>query len=70
MELSENEDSFFISGLNSWKELNCTRDFVDFLKEIDGKTKSFHMILYHKDAIAQALLASMNSTLAYEPIIK
>ncbi|CAO3621216.1 unnamed protein product [Mucor hiemalis] len=43
--------SFFYEALDEWKELNLTRHFKDFRKEITPLVKSLPSIIYHKDEI-------------------
>ncbi|KAI7902962.1 armadillo-type protein [Cokeromyces recurvatus] len=43
--------SFFYEALLQWKDLNLTRHFKDFLKEITPLVKSLPSIIYHKETI-------------------
>ncbi|OUM64552.1 hypothetical protein PIROE2DRAFT_42433, partial [Piromyces sp. E2] len=54
-----------------WKELNCTKDFSNFVYEVQQYTKSLPMILFHKDIIANILIKHIlvKDTQAYEPLL-
>ncbi|KAI9478566.1 MAG: hypothetical protein EXX96DRAFT_601338 [Benjaminiella poitrasii] len=43
--------SFFYEALLEWKDLNLTRHFKDFAKEITPLVKSLPSIIYHKETI-------------------
>lgn len=47
--------SFFYEALEEWKDLNLTRNFKDFHKEIRPLVKSLPSIIYHKDQIVDIL---------------
>ncbi|KAI8059768.1 armadillo-type protein [Thamnidium elegans] len=47
--------SFFYEALDQWKDLNCTRNFKDFAKEITPLVKSLPSIIYHKEQIISIL---------------
>ncbi|KAI7894165.1 armadillo-type protein [Mucor mucedo] len=47
--------SFFYEALEQWKDLNMTRHFRDFGKEITPLVKSLPSIIYHKDEIINIL---------------
>ncbi|CEG75265.1 hypothetical protein RMATCC62417_10338 [Rhizopus microsporus] len=51
----DDHGSFFYEALTSWKELNLTRNFKDFVKEITPFVKSLPSIVYHKDTIVDVL---------------
>ncbi|ORX62666.1 hypothetical protein DM01DRAFT_1314200 [Hesseltinella vesiculosa] len=53
-DLDENE-SFFFDALQSWKDLNLTRHFKEFNKEILPLSKSLVSIVHHKDKIVDIL---------------
>lgn len=47
--------SFFYEALDEWKDLNLTRNFRDFAKEITPLVKSLPSIIYHKEQIISIL---------------
>lgn len=47
--------SFFYEALVEWKDLNMTRNFKDFAKEMTPLVKSLPSIIYHKDDIVNIL---------------
>ncbi|KAK4515117.1 proteasome regulatory particle base subunit rpn10 [Mucor velutinosus] len=47
--------SFFYEALMEWKDLNMTRNFKDFAKEMTPLVKSLPSIIYHKDDIVNIL---------------
>ncbi|KAI8646706.1 armadillo-type protein [Parasitella parasitica] len=47
--------SFFYEALMEWKDLNMTRNFKDFAREITPLVKSLPSIIYHKDTIVSIL---------------
>ncbi|OBZ87321.1 U3 small nucleolar RNA-associated protein 20 [Choanephora cucurbitarum] len=47
--------SFFYESLLEWKDLNMTRNFKDFAKDIQPLVKSLPSIIYHKDTIVDIL---------------
>ena len=51
----DDHGSFFYEALTSWMELNLTRNFKDFAKEITPFVKSLPSIVYHKDTIVDIL---------------
>jgi U3 small nucleolar RNA-associated protein 20 len=51
----EDADTFFGEALVKWNELNCTRNFVDFRKEIVGQIQSLNQLIHHQDKIVEVL---------------
>jgi U3 small nucleolar RNA-associated protein 20 len=47
--------SFFYEALEEWKDLNMTRHFKDFVKEMQPLVKSLPSIIYHKEEIVNIL---------------
>ncbi|ORX41456.1 hypothetical protein BCR36DRAFT_339402 [Piromyces finnis] len=70
-EIPEDAETFFQESIIQWRELNCTKDFSNFVFEVQKYTKSLPMILFHKDAIANILLKHIliKDTQAYEPLL-
>lgn len=53
-EIEENQ-SFFNESLQSWKELNLSKQFTLFAREIQPYVKSLASIIHHKDKIVDIL---------------
>ncbi|KAF7724248.1 U3 snoRNP protein [Apophysomyces ossiformis] len=51
----DSHGSFFNEALESWKELNLTRHFSIFAREITPYAKSLPSIVYHKEKIVEIL---------------
>lgn len=49
-------ESYFVSGLHKWSELNLTTSFTTFLHEIDRKCKSLAQIVHHQGEIFDSLI--------------
>lgn len=47
--------SFFYEALEEWKDLNMTRNFKDFAREMTPLVKSLPSIIHHKDEIVNIL---------------
>lgn len=47
--------SFFYEALDEWKDLNMTRHFKDFRKEITPLVKSLPSIIHYKEEIVNIL---------------
>ena len=61
----EEQDTFFRESLAKWSELNCTQDFVNFHKEVQGHVQDLKQLLFHKDEVFEILckhLSFVNST--------
>ncbi|KAG2222074.1 hypothetical protein INT45_007960, partial [Circinella minor] len=48
-------DSFFYEALLSWKDMNLTKHFKAFLREMTPLAKTLPSIIYHKDQIVDVL---------------
>ncbi|KAI9252331.1 hypothetical protein BDA99DRAFT_563365 [Phascolomyces articulosus] len=48
-------DSFFYQALLSWKDMNLTRHFTTFQREMTPLAKTLPSIIYHKDQIVDVL---------------
>ncbi len=46
--LLQDHDTFFKDGLDKWRELNCTLDFVGFHRDISNISNSLAQLLHHK----------------------
>ncbi|GBB97092.1 hypothetical protein RclHR1_02910020 [Rhizophagus clarus] len=68
---SEALDSFFQESLESWKELNLTRHFAIFVREVSQYCQSLPQLLYHKEKIVEILENNLKveDSLALEPLL-
>ena len=48
-------DSFFYEALLSWKDMNLTKHFKVFLREMTPLAKTLPSIIYHKEQIVDVL---------------
>ncbi|XP_060759153.1 small subunit processome component 20 homolog [Neoarius graeffei] len=68
---AEEVDTYFFEGLTKWRELNLTDHFMAFSKEVSHKSQSFHMLVFHQNAIVESLKThlSVKNSLAYQPLL-
>ncbi|XP_040263163.1 small subunit processome component 20 homolog [Bufo bufo] len=68
---SEDVETYFYEGLQKWRDLNLTQNFVTFYREVSSKCQSFHMLVYHQTAIVQSLKTHLQvkNSLAYQPLL-
>ncbi|XP_066447495.1 small subunit processome component 20 homolog [Eleutherodactylus coqui] len=68
---SEDVETYFYEGLQKWKDLNLTENFVTFYREVSTKCQSFHLLVYHQNAIVQSLKTHLQekNSLAYQPLL-
>ncbi|KAM3924125.1 small subunit processome component 20 homolog [Leptodactylus fuscus] len=68
---SEDVETYFYEGLQKWRDLNLTQNFVTFYKEVSSKCQSFHLLVYHQNAIVQSLKTHLQvkNSLAYQPLL-
>lgn len=64
--------SFFYEALESWKDLNMTRHFKNFIKEITPLVKSLPSIIHHKDTIVDILEKHLKvkDSMAYDGLLE
>ncbi|AOA60363.1 Small subunit (SSU) processome component [Komagataella phaffii] len=64
--------SHFLSALNHWRELNATSSFIDLVDEVTPISQTLPQLLYHKDAIFNALERSLqtNQALGLRPVLE
>ncbi|KAJ1752902.1 U3 snoRNP protein [Coemansia sp. RSA 1821] len=65
------EDSYFAEGVKKWNELNCTKDYTEFLRRVTKYQRSLAQVLYHKNEIVEILqdYMSMDHELVVEAIL-
>ena len=51
----EEQDTFFRECLIKWTDLNCTQDFVNFHKEVQGLVQNLKQLLFYKDTVFEIL---------------
>ncbi|KAG0957866.1 hypothetical protein G6F61_002202 [Rhizopus arrhizus] len=63
--------SFFYEALESWKDLNMTRHFKNFIREISPLVKSLPSIIHHKDTIVDILEKHLKvkDSMAYDGLL-
>ncbi|KAM5170183.1 small subunit processome component 20 homolog [Mantella aurantiaca] len=68
---SEDVETYFYEGLQKWRDLNLTQNFVTFYREVANKCQSFHLLVYHQNAIVQSLKTHLQvkNSLAYQPLL-
>ncbi|KAM4748821.1 small subunit processome component 20 homolog [Rhinophrynus dorsalis] len=68
---SEDVETYFYEGLQKWRDLNLTQNFVTFYREVSSKCQSFHLLVYHQNAIVQSLKTHLQvkNSLAYQPLL-
>ncbi|XP_075065353.1 small subunit processome component 20 homolog [Mixophyes fleayi] len=68
---SEDVETYFYEGLQKWRDLNLTQNFVTFYREVSNKCQSFHLLVYHQNAIVQSLKTHLQvkNSLAYQPLL-
>jgi hypothetical protein len=66
------KDSYFNCGLTQWKELNCTQDFAEFLKDIVSLVQTFNLVVFYKAEIVGILIKHLRKphSQAYEPLLR
>ncbi|XP_053572968.1 small subunit processome component 20 homolog [Bombina bombina] len=68
---SEEVETHFYEGLQKWRDLNLTQNFVTFYREVSHKCQSFHLLVYHQKDIVQSLKTHLKvkNSLAYQPLL-
>lgn len=68
---SEDVETYFYEGLQKWRDLNLTENFVTFYRELSNKCQSFHLLVYNQNAIVQSLKTHLQvkNSLAYQPLL-
>ncbi|KAG8540110.1 hypothetical protein GDO81_019819, partial [Engystomops pustulosus] len=68
---SEIVETYFFEGLQKWRDLNLTENFVSFYREVANKCQSFHLLVYHQKDIVQSLKTHLEvkNSLAYQPLL-
>ncbi|KAJ2690698.1 U3 snoRNP protein [Coemansia spiralis] len=63
--------SYFSEAVSKWNELNCTKDYTEFLHRVRAYHQSLAQVLYHKDDIVCILedYLSLEHELALEPML-
>ncbi|KAJ2878174.1 U3 snoRNP protein, partial [Coemansia aciculifera] len=64
--------SYFAEAVSKWNELNCTKDYTEFLHRVRAYHQSLAQVLYHKDDIVCILedYLSLDHELALEPMLE
>ncbi|KAJ2891931.1 U3 snoRNP protein [Coemansia aciculifera] len=64
--------SYFAEAVSKWNELNCTKDYTEFLHRVRTYHQSLAQVLYHKDEIVRILedYLSLDHEMALEPMLE
>ncbi|KAJ2000584.1 U3 snoRNP protein, partial [Coemansia thaxteri] len=64
--------SYFAEAVSKWNELNCTKDYTEFLHRVRAYHQSLAQVLYHKDEIVSILegYLSLDHELALVPMLE
>ncbi|KAI9249280.1 armadillo-type protein [Sporodiniella umbellata] len=67
----DHHGSFFYEALQSWKDLNMTKHFKSFYKEMSPLVKSLPSIIYHKEKIVEILERHLQvkESMAYDGLL-
>ncbi|XP_060101236.1 small subunit processome component 20 homolog [Heteronotia binoei] len=68
---AEEVETYFHEGLEKWRELNLTRHFVTFYREVVNKCQSFNQLVYFQKDIVQSLKThiQVKNSLALQPLL-
>ncbi|KAJ6656317.1 hypothetical protein lerEdw1_003820 [Lerista edwardsae] len=68
---AEEVETYFHEGLEKWRELNLTRDFVTFYRQVVNKCQSFNQLVYYQNDIVQSLKTHLQvkNSLAFQPLL-
>ncbi|WBW71546.1 U3 snoRNP protein Utp20 [Schizosaccharomyces osmophilus] len=68
----ENLESYFISCLNKWVELNLSTHFNNFFRDISPYTQSLPQLIFHQETVFSILekYASEGNSLSLQPLLE
>ncbi|XP_028601568.2 small subunit processome component 20 homolog isoform X2 [Podarcis muralis] len=68
---AEEVETYFHEGLEKWRELNLTRHFVTFYRQVVNKCQSFNQLVYYQNDIVQSLKTHLQvkDSLAFQPLL-
>lgn len=68
----EETDTFFHECLEKWGDLNCTRGYALFCKELGRDVQSLAQLLLHQEHVTELLLTKIDSQNAdfLQPILE
>ncbi|XP_060633217.2 small subunit processome component 20 homolog [Anolis sagrei] len=68
---AEEVETYFHEGLEKWRELNLTRHFVTFYRQVVNKCQSFNQLVYYQNDIVQSLKTHLQvqNSLAFQPLL-
>ncbi|KAF5898818.1 small subunit processome component 20, partial [Clarias magur] len=68
---AEEVDTYFFEGCIKWRDLNLTDHYTAFSREVFHKSQSFHMLVFHQNAIVESLKThlSVKKSLAFQPLL-
>lgn len=56
----EEIESYFVTGLNKWSELNLTIPFTEFYQQVDKKARTLAQVVHHQQDIFDALIHAID----------
>ncbi|XP_061495457.1 small subunit processome component 20 homolog isoform X2 [Rhineura floridana] len=68
---AEEVETYFHEGLEKWRELNLTRHFVTFYRQVVNKCQSFNQLVYYQNDIVESLKTHLQvkNSLAFQPLL-
>ncbi|XP_039210035.1 small subunit processome component 20 homolog [Crotalus tigris] len=68
---AEEVETYFHEGLEKWRELNLTRHFVTFYRQVVNKCQSFNQLVYYQNDIVKSLKTHLQvkNSLAFQPLL-
>ncbi|XP_062989767.1 small subunit processome component 20 homolog [Elgaria multicarinata webbii] len=68
---AEEVETYFHEGLEKWRELNLTRHFVTFYRQVVNRCQSFNQLVYYQNDIVQSLKTHLQvkNSLAFHPLL-
>ena len=70
--IPEDEETFFYEGVLKWKDLNCTKDFDNFLADLGPEIQTLAQIVHRQKAIVETLQEHLQKekSLALQPLLE
>uniref|UniRef100_H3APA8 UTP20 small subunit processome component n=1 Tax=Latimeria chalumnae TaxID=7897 RepID=H3APA8_LATCH len=68
---AEEVETYFYEGLQKWRDLNLTEQFVQFYREVVNKCQSFNQLVYYQSSIVHSLKTHLQvkGSLACQPLL-
>ncbi|CAG0890697.1 unnamed protein product, partial [Darwinula stevensoni] len=70
--IPEDEETFFYEGVLKWKDLNCTKDFDNFLADLGPEIQTLAQVVHRQKAIIETLQEHLQKekSLALQPLLE